>query len=143
MPVHPDYGYPWWLTYGHLVVTIVTAPLWVIGLKRRWPRVLLVLIGAVTLWSVAAFLVARFALNVNGSLRLPTEHFVESGTGRVLDVGAGTGRSTVMVLDARPHVTASGPRGALGSFPDRYPSPPTSLMPDSHRDVIPQRASLP
>jgi SAM-dependent methyltransferase len=106
MPGHPDYGYPWWLTYGHLVVTIATAPLWVIGLKRRWPRVLLVLIGAVMLWSVAAFLVARFALNANGPMTLPTEHFVESGTGRVLDIGAGTGRSTVMVLGARPHVTA-------------------------------------
>src|SRR4051812_45906426 len=102
----PDYAYPWWLTYGHLVVTAVVAPLWLIAARRRWPRALLVLVTAVTLWSVAAFLVARFGLNVNGPMALPTEHFVESGSGRVLDIGAGTGRSTVMVLQARPHVTA-------------------------------------
>jgi SAM-dependent methyltransferase len=54
----------------------------------------------------AAFLLARFALDVNGPMTLPTKNFVESGTGRVLDIGAGTGRSTVMVLEARPHVTA-------------------------------------
>jgi ubiquinone/menaquinone biosynthesis C-methylase UbiE len=65
----------------------------------------LVLIGAVSLWSVAAFLVARFAFNVNGRLPLPTRMFLASGTGRVLDMGAGTGRSTLMVLEARPKTT--------------------------------------
>src|SRR4051812_6599521 len=102
----PDYAYPWWLTYGQLLVTAVVAPLWLIAARRRWPRMLVVLVAAVTLWSVAAFLVARFALNVNGPMALPTEHFLESGAGRVLDIGAGTGRSTVMVLEARPHITA-------------------------------------
>jgi SAM-dependent methyltransferase len=102
----PDYGYPWWLSYGHLIVTAAAAPLWLIGARRQWPRALIVLIAAVTLWSVAAFLVTRFALNVNGPMTLPTEHFVQSGAGRVLDIGAGTGRSTVMVLEARPQVTA-------------------------------------
>jgi len=65
----------------------------------------MVLIGAVTLWSGAAFLVARFALDVNGRLPLPTQRFIASGTGRVLDMGAGTGRSTLMVLEARPQTT--------------------------------------
>jgi len=102
----PDYGYPWWLDYGHLTVTVPAVLLWLIAIRRRWPRALVVLVAAVTLWSVAAFVVARFALNVNGPMTLPTQHFVESGAGRVLDIGAGTGRSTVMVLQARPHVTA-------------------------------------
>ena len=102
----PDYAYPWWLTYGHLVVTAVTAPLWLLAASRRWPRALVVLVAVVTLWSIAAFVVARFVLNVNGPMRLPTERFVQSGSARVLDIGAGTGRSTVMVLQARPRVTA-------------------------------------
>ena len=106
MNAHLDYGYPWWLTYGHLVATAVTVSLWLIGRWLRWPRPLMAVITVVMLWSAAAFLVARFALNVNGAMTLPTERFVESGTGRVLDIGAGTGRSTVMVLEARPRVTA-------------------------------------
>jgi len=63
------------------------------------------LVGFVTLWSVAAFAVARFGLNVNGRLSLPTQAFLTSGAGRVLDMGAGTGRSTLMVLEARPQTT--------------------------------------
>lgn len=65
----------------------------------------MLLIGAVILWSVAACLVARFGLNANGRLPLPTQRFLVSGTGRVLDMGAGTGRSTLMVLEARPQTT--------------------------------------
>jgi len=74
------------------------------------------LIGAVTLWSFAAFLVARVGLNVNGRLRLPTQAFLAAGTGRVLDMGAGTGRSTLMVLEGRPQTTVV----ALDLFAESY-----------------------
>ncbi len=106
MNSHPDYGYPWWLTYGHLVVLAATVAVWAIARWLRWPRPLVIVLAAVAFWSAAAFLVVRFALNVNGPMALPTARFIESGAGRVLDIGAGTGRSTVMVLEARPHVTA-------------------------------------
>lgn len=100
-----DFGYPWWLTYGHLVITAVALPLWLLGYTWKWSRTPMFLIGAVALWSIAAFAVARFALNANGRLALPTQKFLVSGTGRVLDMGAGTGRSTLMVLEARPQTT--------------------------------------
>lgn len=76
----------------------------------------MVLIGAITLWSFAALLVARFGLDVNGRLPLPTQTFLASGTGRVLDMGAGTGRSTLMVLEARPLTTVV----ALDLFAESY-----------------------
>lgn len=76
----------------------------------------MVLIGAVTLWSVAAFLVARLGLDVNGRCPLPTERFLASGQGRVLDMGAGTGRSSLMVLEARPKTTLV----ALDLFAESY-----------------------
>ena len=65
----------------------------------------MLLVGVVALWSAAAFLVDRFVINVNGRPTLPTERFLASGVGRVLDVGAGTGRSSIMVLQARPRAT--------------------------------------
>lgn len=76
----------------------------------------MLLIGAVTLWSAAAFFVTRFGLDVNGRLALPTQAFLTSGAGRVLDMGAGTGRSTLMVLEARPQTTVV----ALDLFAESY-----------------------
>lgn len=111
-----NFGYPWYLSYGHLVIAAVALSFWLLGYARKWSRVAMVLIGAITLWSFAAFLVARFGLDVNGRLPLPTQTFLASGTGRVLDMGAGTGRSTLMVLEARPLTTVV----ALDLFAESY-----------------------
>lgn len=111
-----NFGYPWYLSYGHLVIAAVALSFWLLGYARKWSRVAMVLIGAITLWSFAALLVARFGLDVNGRLPLPTQTFLASGTGRVLDMGAGTGRSTLMVLEARPLTTVV----ALDLFAESY-----------------------
>jgi SAM-dependent methyltransferase len=99
-----DFGYPWFLSYGHLVVLIPAALLLGIALMRRWPAVVMALLGVVTVWALVAFLVVR-SFGADSVPALPTERFIEAGTGRVLDLGAGTGRSSLMVLRARPNVT--------------------------------------
>jgi ubiquinone/menaquinone biosynthesis C-methylase UbiE len=111
-----DFGYPWWLSYGHLTVAGLTALLMVAGFARRWSKVLMLLLGLVGLWSAAAFFAARFVLDINGRASLPTQSFLTSGTGRVLDIGAGTGRSSIMVLEARPQTTLV----ALDLFGESY-----------------------
>jgi ubiquinone/menaquinone biosynthesis C-methylase UbiE len=110
------FGYPWWLSYGHLVITAIALSFWLLGRARRWPTVPMAVIAALTVWSVAGFAVARFALDVNGRLPLPTRQFLPSGAGRVLDMGAGTGRSALMVLESRPHTTVV----ALDLFSESY-----------------------
>lgn len=111
-----DFGYPWFLTYGHLVITAPALALWLLGRARHWPKIPMFLIGAVTVWSVAAFLVVAFGFNANGVPSLPTGKFLASGAGRVLDMGAGTGRSTLMVLEERPQASVV----ALDLFADSY-----------------------
>lgn len=100
-----QFGYPWWLSYGHLVVTLVSAAVLGLAVLRRWPRWLLAVLGAFTLWAGVSFVIARFVFDINGRAALPTEAFLRSGQGRVLDMGAGTGRSSIMVLEARPGTT--------------------------------------
>jgi ubiquinone/menaquinone biosynthesis C-methylase UbiE len=56
------------------------------------------------LWSGASALATR-AFDVNGRASMPTQNFLRSGSGRILDLGAGTGRSSIMVLEARPKAT--------------------------------------
>ena len=100
-----DYGYPWWLSYGHLPVLIAGLAIGFFGYARKWSRRVMVFIGALILWSGAALLIERFVINVNGRSSLPTQSFLAAGAGRVLDMGAGTGRSSIMVLESRPHST--------------------------------------
>jgi ubiquinone/menaquinone biosynthesis C-methylase UbiE len=87
-----------------------------LGWFRKWSKWLLVPLGALTLWSAAAFLVVRFGLDMNGRMELPTPSFLAGGSGKVLDMGAGSGRSSLMVLEARPNATLV----ALDSFGEQY-----------------------
>ena len=88
-----DCGYPCWLSYGQLAVLAVVLPIWLLGVGRKWPKGWLVLIGAVVVWALAASLVARIHLNQNERAALPTQSFLASGAGKVLDMGAGAGQS--------------------------------------------------
>ncbi len=97
-----DFGYPWWLSYGHLVVLGGACAGLLLTYVRRWSKWPAILFGLLALWACAAFLVIQTSLNVNGLASMPTENFFRSGAGRVLDIGAGTGRSSIMVLRARP-----------------------------------------
>jgi SAM-dependent methyltransferase len=99
-----DFGYPWWLSYGHLAILLPALALLLAGRLRRWPVWTLGLLSLAVVWAGAALFVVR-TLNVNGAAGLPTDSFLRSGKGRVVDLGAGTGRSAVMVLTARPQTT--------------------------------------
>jgi SAM-dependent methyltransferase len=118
MPVnaHLNFGYPWWLSYGHLPILACAVLLLLLGYARKWSKGPMLLLSALALWSSAAFVVTRFALDINGRASLPTQNFFRSGTGRVLDIGAGTGRSSIMVLEARPQATLV----ALDLFGDSF-----------------------
>jgi SAM-dependent methyltransferase len=112
-----DFGYPWWLSgYGHLILAAATVSLLLLGYTRKWSKGPVLLVGIVALWSAAAFLVVRLVIDVNGPPSLPTQSFLHSSTGRVLDIGAGTGRSSIMVLQARPQATLV----ALDLFGDSF-----------------------
>ena len=100
-----DYGYPWWLSYGHLPILLAALLLAWAAWARQWSRWTFALAGVVALWSFAAIVVTRFVIDINGRPELPTQAFLKSGSGRVLDIGAGTGRSSIMVLTARPQTT--------------------------------------
>jgi SAM-dependent methyltransferase len=111
-----DFGYPWFLSYGHLAMAAIAVPLMLLAIWRKWSRPLIVIVSALALWSVSAFFAVRFGLDPNGRATLPTQSFLSSGAGNVLDMGAGTGRSSLMVLEARPRSTLV----ALDEFGESY-----------------------
>jgi ubiquinone/menaquinone biosynthesis C-methylase UbiE len=140
-----NFGYPWWLSYGHLPLLAAAVLLLLFGYTRKWSRWPMVLICVLVVWAGAAFLVARFAFDINGRASLPTQEFFRSGTGTVLDIGAGTGRSSIMVLEARPRATlvASDLFGA--SFEQHFgpsQSPQQRLMANLRAAGVDRRASI-
>jgi SAM-dependent methyltransferase len=117
-----DFGYPWWLVNGHLAPLVLCAALTGVAVWRGWPRWLLALFGVIALWALAGFLTLQM---LNYPAALPSTSFLESGSGRVLDVGAGSGRLAIGVLQAKPgaRVTAldiyEGYFGIVDNTPER------------------------
>lgn len=101
-----DFGYTWSLRYAMLIPLILAGGLAGLGLWRSWSRWAIVPMVIVALWGAAGVLVLNMMLN--RPMTLPTERFLTAGSGRVLDVGAGSGRAAIGVLQARPKTTATG-----------------------------------
>jgi len=97
-----DFGYGWPWNYGHVIGIIVFGVLALLALRLSWPRWVSGLSIALAGWSFAALVVVQWVLRMNLPLELPTERFLAEGSGVVLDAGAGSGRSSLMVLSARP-----------------------------------------
>ena len=100
-----DIGYTWPWTHGHLIVVVLAAAALWLAVRRRWHVSAAIVIGAVLAWAVAAFLVVQLVFRFNDVHALPTAAFLPSGAGHVLDLGAGSGRSSIMVLRERPRAT--------------------------------------
>ena len=119
-----DFGYAWPWTYGHLIASVVFCLLAWLAQGRKWPRSVISILILSACWGVVGFGVVQFALHANLPLHLPTERFFTQGRGRILDAGAGSGRSTLMVLLARPEssVVALDLYNGCCGIPDNTPA---------------------
>lgn len=97
-----DFGYSWPFTIGHLLVSAAALGLVALGAWRGWRAWLVGLSVLPAIWGVAGWAAMHHAIQINEPVRLPTNAFLASGAGRVLDLGAGSGRATIGLLLARP-----------------------------------------
>jgi SAM-dependent methyltransferase len=139
-----DFAYPWWLTYGHLAVALAASAAFAVAQWRGWARWLRVIFVVVAVWAFGGTAITR-SFNAEGVPALPTQNFLSSGGGRVLDIGAGTGRSTIMVLAERPNATVV----ALDLFGDSFTThfgpggrPEDRLMANLRAAGVASRASI-
>jgi SAM-dependent methyltransferase len=102
-----DFGYSWYLTRGHLIVFALFALMAFFAWRFGRPRWLTGALTVVALYGLAGSIVVHEILGFNKPGRLPTPQFLASGSGRVLDLGAGSGRATLMVALERPQATVT------------------------------------
>ena len=100
-----DFGYPWFMTWGHLIPLVLFGVLALVAWRLSWNRWVLAGMVLLACWGLAGFLIMNRVLVVGEPLPLPTPQFLPDGSGRVLDLGAGSGRATLMVLQSRPKTT--------------------------------------
>ena len=121
-----DFGYSWSVTYLLAIPLIFGVALAALAAWRRWRPWVSVLSAVIIVWSVAGLFVTNVIWGINRPMTLPSERFLESGSGHVLDVGAGSGRAAIGVLLARPKTTVTGLDlyegyfGIEGNTPDRF-----------------------
>ena len=101
-PFEYDFGYAWQYSYVHLIPLAIGLIALLLSIRFKRSRWLVASSAIISLWGLAGLLIVQFGLRVNLPLELPTQAFMTTGEGRVLDVGAGSGRATLMVLLERP-----------------------------------------
>jgi SAM-dependent methyltransferase len=143
-PLSLDFGYPWWLNYGHLALFgLLLAAIFGARAAGASGRVLLVL-GVIAVWAGGVALLV-YLFGINRVPPLPTQAFLGSGTGRVLDLGAGTGRSSIMVLAERPRATLVASDLFGSSFAQHFgpsQSPQERLLANLKRAGVDARATI-
>ena len=107
-PVTYDFGYPWPLTWIHLVPLVLGLGAALLGLRLKWRRWAIALSAVVGVWGAVGLVLTHTMMGgLNAPQRLPSDRFLASGQGRVLDVGAGSGRALIGLLLARPRATGT------------------------------------
>jgi SAM-dependent methyltransferase len=103
-----DFGYSWYIGYGLAIPLAAAALVFAVALRSGSSRWVTTIAGIVIIWALAGLFAINIAWGINKPMQLPTAHFLASGSGRVLDAGAGSGRAAVGVLLARPRATVTG-----------------------------------
>ncbi len=103
-----DFGYGWAITWIHSIPLVVGLALAALGLRRGWRPWVIAVPGVIGLWGILGLTLTHTVMGgLNAPQRLPSETFMASGRGRVLDVGAGSGRALIGLLLARPRATGT------------------------------------
>ena len=103
-----DFGYSWPIAYGFTIPLVIGVVLAALTAWRKWRPWVSIVSAVIIVWSAAALYVTNVTWGINRPMRMPTARFLQSGSGHVLDAGAGSGRAAAGVLLARSNTTVTG-----------------------------------
>ena len=102
------FGYSWWVVWGHLIPIVLFGGAALVAMRLRWRRWLVASFSLLALWGLAGLFITHFVFRLGFPMTLPTGQFLPHGGGRVVDIGAGSGRAAIGLLLARPGTTVTG-----------------------------------
>jgi SAM-dependent methyltransferase len=102
-----DFGYSWIVGYGAAIPLALALLVGAMAVVRHWSLWIKALAGIAALWSLVALGVVNAVWGINRPVAIP-DTFLASRAGRVLDLGAGSGRAAIGVLLARPATRVTG-----------------------------------
>jgi SAM-dependent methyltransferase len=103
-PFTYDFGYSWIIGWGYVVPLVLFGGLAVAAWRVKWRTWLVAVPGVIAAWSLTSMVLMQMVFGINLPQQILAPRFLASGSGEALDVGAGSGRSTVGLLIARPRV---------------------------------------
>ena len=124
-PFTYDFGYSWSISWGLLLPVALFGAVAAAGVWWKWRSWIVMLAGLGMTWGLAGLFITHAVFRINLPMPPLTDQFASSGSGRLVDVGAGSGRATVGLLLARPRATVtavdiySGYYGIDDNTPDR------------------------
>jgi len=103
-----DFGYPWPITWIHVIPLVLGLAAAALGVRLGWRRWVVGLWSVIGIWGIVGLVLTHTMMGgLNAPQRVPSDQFMASGRGRVLDVGAGSGRALIGLLLARPQATGT------------------------------------
>ena len=117
-PLTYDFGYSWWIGWGHLVPIALFGGLAALALWRRWHRWLIFASALLALWGVVGLLISQFLFRLNLPVEPPTPlPLVGNGAGRRYRRGIGPCSRGIAARTARSN--GHGRRYLQGVLRDR------------------------
>ena len=109
-----DFGYSWIWSHGHAVVAMVLAL--VSGALLDASPAAAPVLAILAIWAFTGYALMRLVFRAHLPMALPCPGFMDAGDGEAVDLGCGSGRTSIMVGQARPGVRITG----LDNFSARY-----------------------
>lgn len=111
-----DFGYSFLWSHGHGLLAGALALVAFVLIAAGVTGWVIVLFAAGAIWAWTGYLLLRLVFRAHRPMKMPTARFMNVDEGEILDLGCGSGRTSIMVAQARPgvHVTA------LDNFSAKY-----------------------
>lgn len=99
-----DFGYSWAWQHGHAILAVVFAVITLACARLGTPDWIWIITAGLAGWAAVGYLLVMLVFRQHRVMPMPDAAFLTDGEGTVVDLGCGSGRTSIMLGLARPRV---------------------------------------